>query len=216
MGIFLRLAASATAVWIATLVLPGITVTADSDLKKVGTYVAVAVLFGVVNAVLRPIIKFFGCAFYVFTLGLISVVVNGALLLLTSFIADRVGLGFNVASFWPDAVLGALVIGLAGWAIILFIKIAPTPSLRSSAPARAAAPPAPPPPPVYPSQYPSTQPQYPAQPVQPQYPAQPAQPHYPAQPQYPAHPGHPQQGYPQDYPPQEPPQYPPTQDPYRR
>jgi putative membrane protein len=111
----IRLAVSAVSLWIATLLISGITLTTDSTAKKVGTLVLVAAIFGLVNGVLRPIIKVVGCAFYVLTLGLIALVVNGALLLLTSWIADQLGLPFHVENFWPSAVLGALLIGVVSW-----------------------------------------------------------------------------------------------------
>jgi putative membrane protein len=121
MGILLRLAASAFALWIATL-LPGIALTTESTPGKIGTLIAVAAIFGVINAVLRPIIKTIGCAFYVLTLGLIALVVNGLLLLLTSWIADQLGLPFHVDNFWPSAVLGALIVGLISWLVNLVIQ----------------------------------------------------------------------------------------------
>ena len=58
-------------------------------------------IFGLVNAVLRPIIKAIGCGLYVLTLGLVALVVNGLLLLLTSWIAGKVDLAFHVDGFWP-------------------------------------------------------------------------------------------------------------------
>jgi putative membrane protein len=122
MGILLRLAASVVAVWIATLVLPGITVKASSTMGTIGTFVVVAILFGAVNAVLRPIIKTVGCGFYLFTLGLIAFVVNGALLLLTSWISGQVGIPFHVANFWPSALLGAIIIGIASTVLNWFVK----------------------------------------------------------------------------------------------
>jgi putative membrane protein len=121
MGILIRLAISAIAVWIATLVVPGISITASGALGKVGTLLVVAVIFGVVNAVLRPVIKVLGCWAYILTLGLIALVVNGALLLLTSWIADQLDLGFNVAHFWPSAVVGALLIGVISWLLNLLV-----------------------------------------------------------------------------------------------
>ncbi|HEX6682465.1 MAG TPA: phage holin family protein [Candidatus Limnocylindrales bacterium] len=122
MGILLRLAASAAAVWVATLILPGIQVNAETTFGTIGTYVAVAVLFGVVNAVLRPIIKMVGCGLYVVTLGLIAIVVNGLLLLLTSWFAGLLDMPFHVENFWPSAVLGALIIGIVSWLLNMFIK----------------------------------------------------------------------------------------------
>jgi putative membrane protein len=121
MGLLIRLAISAVALWIATLVIDGITLTTDSTWKKVGTLVLVAAIFGLVNAVLRPIIKVVGCAFYVLTLGLIALVVNGALFMFASWIADQIGLPFHVADFWPDAVLGALLVGVISWLLNLVI-----------------------------------------------------------------------------------------------
>lgn len=115
MGIIIRLAISAVALWSATLLIPGITLDTDSVPGAIGTLVAVAIIFGVINAVLRPIIKTIGCAFYVLTLGLIAVVVNGLLFLLTSWIAGKLDLPFHVDDFWPAAVLGALLVGIVSW-----------------------------------------------------------------------------------------------------
>jgi putative membrane protein len=114
MGILIRLAVSAFTLWLATLVIPGITVGGTTG-KKVLTLILVAIIFGVINAILRPIIKTIGCWAYLLTLGLISLVVNGALLLLTSYISDKINLPFHVAHFWPDAIFGALFIGVVSW-----------------------------------------------------------------------------------------------------
>ncbi|HZN20103.1 MAG TPA: phage holin family protein [Micromonosporaceae bacterium] len=122
MGILLRLGISALALWIATLVIDGITLGGDSILTKVGTLLAVAVIFGVVNAVLRPIIKTVGCMFYVVTLGLVALVVNGLLFLLTSWIAGELELPFHVADFWPSAVLGALLVGVISWVLNMVVR----------------------------------------------------------------------------------------------
>jgi putative membrane protein len=121
MGILIRLGISALAVWIATLVVPGINLGGDSVPAKVGTVIAVAVIFGVVNAVLRPIIKTVGCVFYVLTLGLIAIVVNALLFLLTGWIAEQFDLPFEVESFWPAAVLGALLVGVVSWVLNLLV-----------------------------------------------------------------------------------------------
>ncbi len=121
MGIIIRLVITAVSLWIATLVISGIELTTDSVPAKIGTLLAVAVIFGVVNAVLRPIIKTLGCALYVLTLGLIAVVVNGLLFMLTSWIAEQVDLPFHVDDFWPSAVLGALLVGVVSWILGLVV-----------------------------------------------------------------------------------------------
>ena len=120
MGILLRLGVSAFTVWLATLVFSGITVEGTTG-RKVLTVLVVAAIFGIVNAVLRPIIKTIGCWAYLLTLGLVSLVVNGLLLMLTSWIAEKLDLAFHVDEFWPAAVLGALFIGIVSWVINLVI-----------------------------------------------------------------------------------------------
>lgn len=134
MGFVIRLAVSAVALWIATLLFSDnvigsvfgrearIELTDDSLGAQVATLVLVALIFGVVNAVLRPIIKTVGCAAYALTLGLVALVVNGALLMLTGWIAKQLGIGFEVANFWPSAVLGALVIAIASWLLNKFVR----------------------------------------------------------------------------------------------
>ncbi|BCJ59027.1 hypothetical protein Jiend_24490 [Micromonospora endophytica] len=114
-GLLIRIGATAVAFWLATLVIPGISLDTPSVSETVLTLVLVAIIFGVVNGVLQPIIKTVGCGFYLLTLGLIALVVNGLLFLLTGWIADQVGLPFEVDGFWPAAVLGALFVGIVTW-----------------------------------------------------------------------------------------------------
>ncbi|NJC68656.1 phage holin family protein [Planosporangium thailandense] len=121
MGILIRLAVSAAALWVSTLLLKGITLGQVSTVKKIGVLLAVAAIFGLINAVLRPIIKTVGCGVYVLTLGLAALVVNGLLFLLTSWIAGRLGLPFHVDRFWPTAVVGALLVSVISWVLNLVI-----------------------------------------------------------------------------------------------
>jgi putative membrane protein len=121
MGILIRLVITAVALWISTLVLHGIQLGGESLVKKIGTLLLVAVIFGLVNAVLRPIIKVLGCWAYVLTLGLIALVVNGLLFELTSWISGRLSLPFHVDKFWPTAVLGALIVGFVSWLLNLLV-----------------------------------------------------------------------------------------------
>ena len=83
-------------------------------------------IFGLVNAVLRPIIKIVGCGLYVLTLGLIAIVVNGLLFMLTSWIAGEFDLPFHVDDFWPSAVLGALLVGVVSWLLNMLVPTAAT------------------------------------------------------------------------------------------
>ncbi|WP_235036937.1 phage holin family protein [Actinomadura sp. K4S16] len=120
MRILLKVGATAVALWVATVLIDGITLGDQTTSRRILTLVAVAVIFGIVNAVLKPIIKTLGCAFYVITLGLIGLVVNALLLWLTSELAEGLELPFHVSGFWP-AFWGAIVVGVVGWLLHLFL-----------------------------------------------------------------------------------------------
>jgi putative membrane protein len=120
LALVIRVAVIAISLWVATLVVPGIEYTARSTASSVGTLVAVALIFGVVNAVLKPLIKVVGCPFYILTLGLIGLVVNALLFLLVGAIADGIGLPFTVGGFGA-AFLGAIVVGIVGFALHMVI-----------------------------------------------------------------------------------------------
>jgi putative membrane protein len=107
----IRIGVIAVALWVATVLVPGIELGAGSTVSRIGTLLAVALVFGVVNAVIKPIVQVLGCAFYILTLGLIAFVVNALLFLLVGRIAEALGLPFTVDGFWP-AFWGAIVVGL--------------------------------------------------------------------------------------------------------
>jgi putative membrane protein len=121
MKILLRIIASAAALGVAAWVVPGIMVTGDSNAATAGTLLAVAAIFGVINAVLKPIIKTVGCGFYVLTLGLVALVVNGLLLWLASWVAGKLSLPFHVTGF-VAAVAGALIVGVVSWGMNLLLR----------------------------------------------------------------------------------------------
>jgi len=114
MRFVIRVLITAVAMLVATWLLPGIEVTAGTTWHKVATLVVVALIFGVINAVLKPIVKVVGCVFYILTLGLIGLVVNGLLLWLTSWVAGQLNLPFHITGFWP-AFWGAIIIGVVSW-----------------------------------------------------------------------------------------------------
>jgi putative membrane protein len=120
MGLLVRIIVTALALWVAKVLVPGITVHGANTTENVLTLLAVAVIFGLVNAVLKPLIKIFGCFFYVLTLGLIAFVVNALLFLLTSWIASLLKLPFHVSGFWA-AFWGAIIVGVVSWVINLVV-----------------------------------------------------------------------------------------------
>ena len=109
-----RLLINAAALWVATRLVDGISFT--------GTPIAllgVALVFGVLNAVLRPILKFFTFPFFIVTLGLFTFVLNAVMLLITSAASDALELGFHVNGFFP-AFIGALVVTVVSFVLSLF------------------------------------------------------------------------------------------------
>jgi putative membrane protein len=116
MKILIRFLVIAAALGVAAWLVPGIVLTGHNHVAKVETLLIVAVIFGVVNILLKPIIKTVGCAFYVLTLGLFAIIVNGLLLWLTSYIVfNKLHEPFHVLGF-TAAVEGALIV-----AVISFI-----------------------------------------------------------------------------------------------
>jgi putative membrane protein len=120
LALTIRIAVVAVSLWVATLIVPGIDNTAGSTETRVGVLVAVALIFGLVNAVLKPLIKVVGCPFYVLTLGLIGLVVNALLFMLVGFIAEGLGLPFIVGGFGA-AFLGAIVVAVVGFILHFLI-----------------------------------------------------------------------------------------------
>jgi putative membrane protein len=120
MRFLIRVLVSAAALGVATWAVSGIELTTGSIWKKAGTLVVVALIFGIINATLKPLIKVVGCAFYVLTLGLVALVVNGLLLWLTSVIAGKLDLPFHVDGFWAGF-WGALITGVVSWVLTLIV-----------------------------------------------------------------------------------------------
>ncbi|MDT0463203.1 MULTISPECIES: phage holin family protein [Streptomyces] len=112
--------ANAGALAVAVWVLDKITLTGSSTGKKVGTLIVVALIFGLVNVLVKPIVKVLTFPLFILTLGLITLVVNALMLLLTSWVAGKLNLSFHVEGFWT-AVLGALIISIVSWALHLVL-----------------------------------------------------------------------------------------------
>ncbi len=115
MRFLLRLLATAAALWVAVVLIPGISYTGGA-LGLLG----VALVFGFVNAVIRPVLKVLTCPLVVLTLGLFVFVLNAFLLWLTSEIAQAFGIGFDVDGFIA-ALVGALIVGIVSTVLNLFV-----------------------------------------------------------------------------------------------
>ena len=108
--------ANAAALGVAIWLLQDITLTGDSTGKKALTLILVALLFGLVNFIVKPVVKLLTLPLFILTLGLITLVINALMLLLTSWLADKLDLSFHVEGFWT-AVLGGLIISVVSWAL---------------------------------------------------------------------------------------------------
>ena len=116
-----RFLASAAALAVATWLLPGI-VLADGDLgSRSITLLLVAAIFGVVNSLVKPLFKFVSAPLILITLGLFLLVINAALLLLVSWLAGELNLGWCVSD-WGSAVWGGLIVSIVSFILNAFFN----------------------------------------------------------------------------------------------
>jgi len=120
MRLILRLLANAAALAVATFLLSGITLTAPTMGRKVFALLVVALIFGILNAVVKPIFALVTAPLLLLTLGLFLIVINACMLLLTSWVADKVDLGWNVSGFWV-AVIGAIIVSIVSFLLNAFL-----------------------------------------------------------------------------------------------
>jgi putative membrane protein len=108
--------ANAGALAVAVWLLEKITLTGGSTGGKAGTLILVALVFGLVNFLVKPVVKVLTFPLFILTLGLITLVVNALMLLLTSWVCDTLDLSFHVDGFWT-AVVGGLIVSVVSWAL---------------------------------------------------------------------------------------------------
>ncbi|HEY9410467.1 MAG TPA: phage holin family protein [Jiangellaceae bacterium] len=120
-SLIIRLLVNGLALWVATEIVSGIEITSDSTSDKILTLLVVALIFAVVNIVIRPIVTLLSLPLFILTLGLFTFVVNALMLWLTSWIAGLLNVPFHVDSFFWAAVLGSLVVSFVSWALNLLL-----------------------------------------------------------------------------------------------
>ncbi|NUW34803.1 phage holin family protein [Nonomuraea sp. SMC257] len=122
MKFIIRTLAAAVALWVAIQFLDGIQITTAKYTPQYwGTLLIVALIFGLINAIVKPIVKTLGCAIIVLTLGVFLLVINAAMLLLTSWIAGQLDIPFHVDDFYPSAFWGAIIISVVSWILGLIL-----------------------------------------------------------------------------------------------
>ncbi|MET7610637.1 phage holin family protein [Streptomyces seoulensis] len=119
-NLLVKTIANAGALAVAVWLLDKITLTGDSTGKKAATLIVVALVFGLVNLLVKPVVKVLTFPLFILTLGLITLIVNALMLLLTSWVCGQLDVGFHVDGFWT-AVLGGLIISVVSWALNLVL-----------------------------------------------------------------------------------------------
>ncbi|MDO9545539.1 MAG: phage holin family protein [Pelolinea sp.] len=118
MQLLIRWIISTLALFAAAYLIPGIRV---EDPNAWMVYALMALILGLVNAIIRPFLKLLSCPLILLTLGVFVLVINGASFLLAARIAEALGVGFYVDDFW-SAVLGALVVSVITVFFTVFLK----------------------------------------------------------------------------------------------
>jgi putative membrane protein len=117
----LRVLLNAVGLAVAVLLVGGIDVDAETTAGKVGTYLVVGLVVGIVNATIRPIVTVLSCPLTLLTLGFFALVVNALLFWLSAAVSDKAGVPFRVDGFWA-AFWGAIVVGLVSWVGSLIVR----------------------------------------------------------------------------------------------
>ena len=112
-NLIIKLLANAVALAAAAWLISGITIQGATTGRRVLTLLIVAAIFGLVNAVVKPIVKLLSLPFIILTLGLLIFVINALMLMLTSWITGKLDVQFHVDGFW-NALLGAFIITVVG------------------------------------------------------------------------------------------------------
>jgi len=114
-NLLIKLAVNALAIWLASWLVDGVDLAEGSSTgTKIKTLLFVALIFGVVNAIIKPVVKLFSLPLFVLTLGLITFVINALMLWLTEWTSEQLDLDFHVDGFWT-ALLAAALISIVSW-----------------------------------------------------------------------------------------------------
>jgi putative membrane protein len=121
---FIRAALTGFALWVVTLAVDGISfVGGDTRLQRVGIIFVVAVIFGLVNAFIKPIVQILSIPLYILTLGLIHIVINALMLWITAWITEHTThWGLAIDHFWWTAIWAAIVLSIVSWVLSLVVR----------------------------------------------------------------------------------------------
>lgn len=121
MSFLLRVIINAGAIWLATELLDGLDVVGGDDTTgRVLVFLVVALVFGLVNAIIKPVVKLVSFPLYILTLGLFTLVVNALMIMLTGWLSGMTDFGLRVDGFWTALVAG-LIIGVVSFLLSIVI-----------------------------------------------------------------------------------------------
>jgi putative membrane protein len=124
MDFLLRAAVTGFALWVVTLVVHGIRfVGGDTTWERIGIILVVAVIFGLVNAIIKPVVQVLSIPLYILTLGLFHIVINALMLWITAWITRHTThWGLQIDHFWWTAIWAAIVLSIVSWALSLVVR----------------------------------------------------------------------------------------------
>ncbi|HXO82255.1 MAG TPA: phage holin family protein [Mycobacterium sp.] len=127
MGAFvIRAAVTGFALWVVAHLVHGLSfVGGDTRLQRAGIIFVVAVIFGLVNAFIKPVVQILSIPLYILTLGLFHIVVNALMLWITAWITEHTThWGLAIDHFWWTAIWAAVVLSIVGWVLSLVVRTA--------------------------------------------------------------------------------------------
>ncbi|MFB9776725.1 phage holin family protein [Brevibacterium otitidis] len=130
MAFLLRVIVNAVAIWVATALLPGLSISsADTILTGLGpsasaviSYLVIGLIFGVVNAIIRPLIEFIAVPITCLTLGLFTIIINAAMVSLTAWFSAFTPIKLVVDSFFGTAILASIIIAVVSFVLNFFVR----------------------------------------------------------------------------------------------
>ena len=124
MAFLVRVLINGVAIWLATLILPGLSIVGgDTGWQQLVIILLIALVFGIVNAIVKPIVAILSIPLYILTLGLFHVVINALMLWITSWITEHTThWGLFIDDFWWTAIWAAIVLSIVSWLLSLIVR----------------------------------------------------------------------------------------------
>ncbi len=119
-SLLIKIVVNALAIWVAAAVIDGVSL-GGHGADKILTLLVVGAIFGLVNALIKPVVKLFSLPAIVLTLGLFVFIINAAMLQLVSWLSDRLNIKFHIDHFFWTAVLAAIVVSFVSMVLNLVL-----------------------------------------------------------------------------------------------